>query len=127
VPQPARPLVGKRVLVVDDHADTLEVLGLVLTHVGADVLVSASLENALSVLSTTPVDAVITDLGFGGDSMAGTRILDGARIHRDGCPVIAVTGLEEVEDDLRAVGFDAVLIKPVDPFALAEVVARMVR
>jgi CheY-like chemotaxis protein len=44
----------------------------------------------------------------------------------DRCPVIAVTGRKELENDLRAMGFDAVMIEPVDPFDLLAIVVRTV-
>ena len=126
MPAPLRPLAGKRLLVVDDHEDAVEVLRIILTHAGADVVASASLESALPMLSAATFDAVITDLGFGDDQMAGTRMLAAVRPRPDRCPVIAVTGRKELENDLRVMGFDAVMMKPVDPFDLLAVVVRMV-
>jgi CheY-like chemotaxis protein len=75
MPEQGRPLAGKRVLIVDDHEDSLEILRLILTHAGAYIVTSASLENALAVLSDTAVDAAITGLGFGDDPMAGPACL----------------------------------------------------
>jgi DNA-binding response OmpR family regulator len=121
-----RPLAGKRILVVEDHEHTREIFQATLTHAGGDVMTAASPEHALTVLSTATVDAVITDLGFGADPMAGTRMLAAVRPRPDRCPVIAVTGRKELENDLRVMGFDAVLVKPVDPFDLLAVVVRVV-
>ena len=41
--------------------------------------------------------------------------------------MIALTGHKEAEAELVAMGFDAVVIKPVDPFELVEAVANALR
>src|SRR5688572_16080772 len=111
---PAPTLIGKHVLVVDDHEDVLEIARTVLTYAGAEVTTCASPELALAALSSLPFDVVLTDLGFGGQPLAGTLVLESARQLPRPCVVIATTGRNEA--NLRRLGFDLVLVKPVDPF-----------
>ena len=117
------PLAGQRVLVVDDHQDVLELARLILTHGGAQVTTCRRPDEAISFLASAPLDAVITDFGFGDDSMAGSRVLHAVRQRGSGCAVLALTGRKEAETDLHAMGFDAVMVEPVDPFDLVAVVA----
>jgi CheY-like chemotaxis protein len=118
------PLSGKHVLVVDDHEDTLEIADTMLSHAGAVVITVAALDLAVTMLSERTFDVVVTDLGFGGEAMAGLRVLDAARQPSPRCKVIAVTGRKDAApDDLK--GFDLVIMKPVDPFDLVAAVVRV--
>ena len=118
-------LAGRRILVVDDHADTREMLRFVFEDAGAEVRTCGSPEECHTALATSAYDVVITDLAFDGDRQAGIRIYDVARRQIAGALVIALTGRVEAEDELRAMGFDAVLVKPVDPFHLVVRMAGM--
>jgi CheY-like chemotaxis protein len=104
--------------VVEDHEDAVEIAQTVLSYAGAQVTTCTSPERALVLLPTLLLDAVLTDLGFGDDPMAGASVLHAVRQRPGRCAVIAVTGRKEVEADLHRMGFDAVLVKPVDPFDL---------
>ena len=119
-------LTGRRILVVDDHQDTLDLAQLVLTQAGASVVTSPSPAGARTQLEAGRFDAVLTDLTFAAGTMAGLQVLEATRALQKGV-IIAMTGRGEIEDELRALGFDLVLIKPFDPFALAKAVADALR
>ena len=53
---------SSRILVVDDSADTLEVVRRNLTAMGYQVFTAPAVPEALRVLEATSVDLVITDL-----------------------------------------------------------------
>ena len=120
-------LAGRRLLVVDDHEDTLEIMRVVLGQAGADVRTCGSPEDALTAMAAAGFDVVITDLIFGRDRRAGVRIYHVARQQLVGGLVIAMTGQPDAAPELRAMGFDLVLVKPVDPFDLVRVVADALR
>jgi CheY-like chemotaxis protein len=125
-PDPA-PLVlgGIRVLAVDDEADTRELIATVLRQAGADVLVAASVDEALRALATARPDIVLCDIAMPGRD--GYDLLREAK-RRPGLlgntPFVALTA--HVQDHERrrslAEGFSVHVSKPVDPALLVEVV-----
>src|SRR5437879_3760312 len=123
------PLAGIRVLVVDDDADTRDLITAVLGQSGADVLTAASAQEALDVLARARPDVLVSDLSMPGDD--GYALLERVRalgLDRDGrVPAIALTAFARAEDRARAlaVGFAVHVPKPVEPAALVEVVARL--
>jgi CheY-like chemotaxis protein len=116
VDEPKRgALVGVRVLVVEDHEDSREILQQVLTFEGALVTTAASAREALDKVDR--VDVVVTDIAMPGEGglWLSTQIERGA--HRP--PVIAVTGFDD-DRNVAGVGFARVLRKPIDPWRLCE-------
>jgi PAS domain S-box-containing protein len=115
-------LEGRKVLCVDDDADLLEVMSLILGERGAVVSTARSAADALAFLSTLTADAVVSDIGLPGmDGFALVRQIralpgDAARI-----PAIALTAYASAttEERAREAGFQRVLGKP---FALEQLV-----
>ena len=116
----ARPnLRGARVLIVDDHADTLAILREVLPFCGASPLVAQSAREAVPLLDSA--DVVVTDLAM--PEHDGVWLLGHVRRLPRRVPVVAVTGYTATQQPVLAdAGFDRVLLKPVDPLALCEVI-----
>jgi signal transduction histidine kinase/ActR/RegA family two-component response regulator len=126
---PEMPLRGLRVLAVDDDADTLEVVRLVLHDSGANVLVASSVGEALAALRHATVDVLISDLGMpGADGYDLIRQVRGLEREMRGqlTPAVALTGYASDEDRARALtaGFQMYAAKPVDPAQLVELTAR---
>lgn len=125
-------LAGIRILIVDDEADSRELIAEALTARGANVVVASSCEEALDLIGgsadTERPDVVVSDLGMprndGFDFIRKLRSLEPDRGGR--MPAIALTGYANPEDRQRALaaGFDGHLAKPIDPAAVAEAVAR---
>jgi PAS domain S-box-containing protein len=120
---------GVKVLVVDDDLDGREFVAIVLEQCGAEVVTVSSAAEALTVLSQSHIDVLVSDIGMpeedGYSLIRRVRALEqGGRI-----PAVALTAYARTEDRTRAIaeGFQMHLPKPVEPSELATVVASMAR
>ena len=114
VDEPKRgALVGVRVLVVEDHADSRDLLEQVLTFEGAVVTTASSAREALDQVAG--VDVVVTDIAMPGEGglWLSTQIEQSA--HHPA--MIAVTGFDD-DRTAAGAGFARVLRKPIDPWQL---------
>ena len=118
-----------RVLVVDDDADSREILRTVLHKRGADVIEAASGPEALQALDRAIPDVLVCDLGMPGmDGYVLMQQIRGRPADRGGrVPAIALTGYTTIEDRARAVstGYQRHLAKPVEPNDLARAVVTL--
>jgi signal transduction histidine kinase/ActR/RegA family two-component response regulator len=121
-----RALTGARVLAVDDEADAVELVSIVLEQAGAVVRTASSVAGALQVLESWTPDLVVSDIGMPGeDGFAFARKLRELGAPFADIPAIALTAFARREDadaTLRA-GFGWHLAKPVDPRVLTRVAA----
>jgi signal transduction histidine kinase/DNA-binding response OmpR family regulator len=121
--KPARPL---RLLIVEDNHDAAESLALVLDRAGHEVALADDGTQALERANQFRPEAVLLDIGLPG--------IDGYEVARQfrqceelkQVPLIAMTGYGQAEDRRRSneAGFDAHLVKPVDPDVLEGILAR---
>jgi signal transduction histidine kinase/CheY-like chemotaxis protein len=111
------------VLVVEDDEDTRELTVRVLERAGARVLSASTAQEALDCVSNLRPDAVVTDLGLPGED--GYALLERLRTIYRNVPAIAVTAYAGTTDRDRAcaAGFQAYVVKPVDPHRLVQIVA----
>jgi CheY-like chemotaxis protein len=113
-------LLGLSIAVVDDNRDAADSLAMLLRMQGADVQISYDGATALSSLANSPAEVILLDLGMPG--MDGFQVAAEvrARSPTHKATLIALTGWGQEEDQrrVRAAGFDAHLVKPVDPAAL---------
>jgi PAS domain S-box-containing protein len=120
-----------RVLVVDDDADTLDVLRVVLSQYGAEVRAVSSSQDALTTLREWKPNVLISDLGMPGED--GFAFIEKVRAFapEDGgnIPAAALTAYAREEDRLRArsAGYQIHIPKPVDPAKLATLVAALAK
>jgi len=119
------PLTGRRVLVVEDDADSRNVLRLTLEASGASVGTAASASEALAALVARPFDVVVSDLAM--PEQSGFWLITKIRqlFPSRHVPVIAVTGHPFPSEGVRRAGFDDVMPKPPDPDALCAAVAAL--
>ncbi len=114
--EPPRRLDGVTILVVDDHPDSLDAMGLMLGSLGARVLVAADGTRALEILGRERPDLVLTDLRM--PTMDGFELARRLRVdpRTARTRVVALTGLDDEADYLRTLeaGFDGHLTKPVE-------------
>jgi PAS domain S-box-containing protein len=128
---PDGTLEGKRVLVVDDHEDSREMLITLLVTHGAVARGVGSVGAAIALLPAFHADVIIADVGMPGED--GYALLSRVRQSPDAAmartPVIAVTGYASTEDRAQsaAAGFAGHISKPVDPAALIAGIVGVVR
>lgn len=111
-----RPL---RLLVVEDHVDTAELLAELLEHHGHMVRVATNASDAFALASEQTFDVVVSDVGL--PDATGYELMERLRA-RFAMKGIAVTGSGR-ESDIergRAAGFSMHLTKPVSLRKLEE-------
>ncbi len=116
-----------QVLLVEDDEDNRELMTEILQGAGYRVLSAASGNEGLRALAETSVDVVVTDARMPG--VGGLEVARAAKRIAPTVPVLLVTGNSEREDITGAGGreVDRVLLKPVDPDALAAAVGDLVQ
>ncbi|GLU31779.1 response regulator [Trinickia caryophylli] len=111
------------ILLVEDHADTAEVMAQLMRGLGHDVTVASSVADALAATQAAPFDLIVSDIGL----PDGTGIdFIGAFRQRSQVPAVALTGFGTDEDVRRclAAGFTSHLTKPVNFIQLEELIQR---
>jgi two-component system CheB/CheR fusion protein len=118
---------GRTALVVDDVADVTEMLAVVLTHAGYNVVTAASAPAALQAAREQQFDVIISDIGMpemnGYQLAREVRQLPGYAT----VPMVAVTGYSMFDDRERSTnaGFNAHMTKPIDPRALLDLIEQL--
>jgi two-component system response regulator HydG len=112
------------ILAVDDAPTTLEVLERNLTTQGYRVFTAQSVPEAITILKTTPVELVITDLKMPG--VSGLDLIRHVRENFKETEVIMITGYPTVEGAVKAVktGAEEYLTKPFTDEELLSAVRR---
>jgi CheY-like chemotaxis protein/two-component sensor histidine kinase len=124
-------LEGARILMVDDDADTRDMVKLMLEQFGAVVVTAASAIEALAKFQRGRYDALLADIGMadvdGYELIARVRAL-GPEKGGD-LPAIAITAFAGKEDRHRAItsGFQYHMSKPVEPGELVGAIATLIR
>jgi signal transduction histidine kinase/CheY-like chemotaxis protein len=119
---------GIRVLVVDDEADTREMLAALLTVAGAKVEVVASVAEALTRLSTFAPQVLVSDIGMPGyDGYALIRTIRASGAPYARIPALALTAYASPDDARKAMleGFQTHMAKPIEPAVFISAVARL--
>jgi CheY-like chemotaxis protein len=115
----------RRVLLVDDNLDSLELLADYLRECGHQVATASHPTAALAQAQAFSPEVAVLDIGLPG--MDGYELAGRLRDQLGpGCRLIALTGYGQERDrDLSArAGFERHLLKPVDVEALATMIAR---
>ncbi|HXK02251.1 MAG TPA: sigma-54 dependent transcriptional regulator [Verrucomicrobiae bacterium] len=114
----------ERILVVDDSADTLEVLQRNLQSKGYRVYSSSSVAEAIGILERTTVELVITDLKM--PKVSGLELVRHVRANYAETEVMMITGYPSVGSAVDAVrlGAEDYLAKPFTDEELYAAVAR---
>ena len=122
-----QPGVGKSALVVDDVSDVTEMLAVLLTHAGYQVVTAASARAALDAARERQFDVVISDIGM--PEMNGYQLAREMRLLPGyaAVPMVAVTGYSMFDDKERSTnaGFNAHMTKPIDPRALLDLIEQL--
>jgi PAS domain S-box-containing protein len=123
---PAISLDNVTVLVIDDEADTCNLLKRLLESAGAAVYLTRSAEDGMECLLTKSVDVVICDIGMPDED--GYSLIRRIRALNDRnkseVAAAALTAYARLEDRIEAIraGFQNHLAKPVNPAELLAVV-----
>ena len=117
----------KRVLLVDDYPDALEIWGLYLRTMGYEVVTADDGLKAVDEAHQHLPDVIVLDLELPGITgfEAAIRLRnadDTAEI-----PLIAATGYSHVRqlNQARDAGFDSIIVKPCEPQALVAEIERL--
>jgi signal transduction histidine kinase/ActR/RegA family two-component response regulator len=130
--EPAAPLAhlleGFTIVVVDDDADTRELLASVFVSAGATVRAAAGAAEALALCSEVLPDALVSDIGMPGRD--GYALIRDVRATLDGAAprlALALSAYASPLDRERAIaaGFDHHIAKPIDPDLLVQAVHRL--
>ncbi|MDT7603978.1 MAG: hypothetical protein QOF61_1975, partial [Acidobacteriota bacterium] len=120
---------GLRVLVVEDDADSRELLMTVLKQCHAEVVAVAGADAAMRALEGWRADVIVSDIEMPGeDGYSLLRRLRQLPAERGGeIPAAALTAYARPEDRMRALmaGFQIHIPKPVEPAELVAVVASL--
>lgn len=105
-----------RVLLVDDHADMLAMMHLVMKGRSYTIETAASARQALELAEKFSPHVVVSDIGM--PEMDGCEMMTALRAMNSLTPFrsIALTGYDDgaYHADLRAAGYDVHLTKPID-------------
>ena len=116
-----------RILVVDDNDDSLTSLAMLVRMMGGEVRTAVDGPTALEIARQFRPEVVLLDLGL--PVMNGYEV--GRRMREmpeaQGAILVAQTGWGQDEDRRRSAeaGFDAHLVKPVDPTALQKILSSL--
>ena len=114
----------RRVLLIEDHADTATVLTLLLKKFGHTVDCAGSVADGLAKFEAGEYDIVLSDLGL--PDGTGIDFVQKLR-QQSAVPAVALTGYG-MEDDIRRcteAGFNAHLTKPVNFTELNALIVRL--
>jgi CheY-like chemotaxis protein len=122
---PAKAGSHRTILVIEDNADARAALVALLELDGWTVEPAADGAEGIEIARAKNVDAALVDIGLPGmdgyEAARRMRQLPGRRLF-----LVALTGYGQPEDRERTAeaGFDAHLVKPVDPVELSAVLTR---
>ncbi len=128
-PDWADNLAGLKVLVVDDEADTCELLRSLLSRCGAEVTAANSASEAFRLFQVVNPDVMVSDIGMpledGYELIRKVRALpevNGGRV-----PAVALTAYARPEDRMRALraGYQMHVSKPIELGELVSIVASL--
>ena len=122
-------LKGLRVLVIDDEADTRELLTVALTQSGAEVRASSTVPGALAIMGQWKPDVLVSDIGMPGEDGYDLIREVRAREHEDGGRILALALTGYVSDEdvgcILAAGYQTHIPKPVSPHDLVATIANV--
>ena len=121
--EPSKLPAGRRVLIVEDNADSREMLAQLLRMDGCNVTVAADGNQGLEAIRRERFDLALVDIGLPG--IDGYEVVRQVRTGSggDGTYFVALTGYGRPEDRLAVLqaGFDEHLVKPAKPIDLDRV------
>ncbi|HSK74074.1 MAG TPA: ATP-binding protein, partial [Pyrinomonadaceae bacterium] len=120
---------GLRTLVVDDEADSRDLLTAILTLHGAQVTAASNVAEAVEKFQTVKPDLIISDIGMPGED--GFSLIKKLKAfnkdQKQKIPAIALTAYASQSDRLKilSAGYQMHLAKPIEPEELLIVIANL--
>lgn len=117
----------RHALVVDDVPDVTDMLSVLLTHAGYEVITADNAFAAIDAASQRQFDVIISDIGMpemnGYELARRLRVLPGYEC----VPMVAVTGYSMFDDLERSLsaGFNAHVTKPIEPRTLLDLIEQL--
>ena len=133
-PRPSRKgisLKGYSIMLLEDHADSRDLLVHALRNSGADVAAFGAADEAFAALDRLRPSVIVADIALPDEN--GYSFIRRVRAHStpaiQSIPAIAVTAYASVPDRVEAlaVGFQQHLPKPIDPARLIQVIGELNR
>jgi CheY-like chemotaxis protein len=120
---------AKRILLVDDYPDALEVWSLYLQSRGYEVITAANGLDAVARAHVYLPDVIVLDLELPGISGFEAAVQLRSSDDTSSIPLLAATGYSHARqlDRARDSGFDSIVIKPCDPRALVGEIERLLQ
>ncbi|HUN68017.1 MAG TPA: sigma 54-interacting transcriptional regulator [Burkholderiales bacterium] len=117
----------KRILLIDDDKDLLQLISMRLGAAGYAVTAAESGQAGLAAMAVSPPDLVITDLRMEG--MDGLALFDAIHRETPALPVVILTAHGTIPEAVAATrrGVFGFLTKPFDPKVLLDTVAEALR
>ncbi len=115
----------RTILVVDDEAESLELLEKVLERGGFDVVALNDAGSAVNEARARAFDAIVLDLKLPGKS--GAEVAWEIRKRNPSVPLVAYSGYLEMwdKDDLADLGFNEFIAKPSEAKVIIETLNRL--
>lgn len=116
----AHTCIAMRVVVIEDHVDTADLMDEILRGAGHEVRVAHSGEAGIEAARALRADVVLCDVGL--PDIDGYEVA--RRLRADAVTakarLVALTGYDGDDEQRKAreAGFDRHVVKPIDPFVL---------
>src|SRR6266403_498842 len=116
----------KKILIVEDHHDCREVLGLFVTKIGHHPIKARNSKEALTLAEAEEPDLIFMDMGLPDADGAETTAILKQNPKTSHIPVVALTAWMSAlwEEKASKVGILAYLLKPVSPQTLKETIEK---
>jgi CheY-like chemotaxis protein len=115
-----------RIVVIEDHTDTADLMREILREAGHDVRVANNGEDGVVAARDLVAEVVLCDVGL--PDIDGYEVARRLRADRAtaGVYLVALTGFdgEDEHQKTRDAGFDRHVVKPIDPFQLETLIKR---
>jgi CheY-like chemotaxis protein len=117
----------KRILLVDDYPDALEIWGLYLRSLSYDVETAEDGLSAVALAHACHPDVIVLDLELPGITGFEAAVRLRRSVATRHIPLIAATGYSHSKqlEHARAVGFDSIMLKPCEPASLVAEIERL--
>ena len=119
----------KRVLVVEDNADNLELIRLILVRSGYEVLVAPTGEEGVAMTLREHPDFILMDINLPGiDGLEATRRIRDSESNGS-IPIIAITSnaMRGDMEQVLAAGCNGYFEKPIDPLRIMDDIHAILR